>query len=51
MKADEEGITHMAKAKFSKGFELFGEHLLPLQKVKEVQAQGESWAGQVAGAG
>jgi hypothetical protein len=32
MKADEEGITHMAKAKFSKGFELFGEHFLPLQK-------------------
>ena len=27
MKANEEGITHMAKAKFSKGFELFGEHL------------------------
>jgi hypothetical protein len=30
--ADEEGTTHMAKAKLSKGFELFGEHVLPPQK-------------------
>jgi hypothetical protein len=32
MKADEGSITHMAKAKLSKGFELFGEHLLLLEK-------------------
>ncbi len=44
----------MAKAKLSKSFELFGEHLLPLRNVKEVRGevesvllgtgQGESWA-------
>jgi hypothetical protein len=42
MKADEEGITYMAKAKLSKGFELFGEHILPLQKCeKGVSVGGE----------
>jgi hypothetical protein len=40
MKDDEGGITHMAKAKFSKGFELIGEHLLPLQKCERGAGAG-----------
>jgi hypothetical protein len=40
MRADKEGITHMAKAKFSKGFKLFGEHLLPLQKCERGAGAG-----------
>jgi hypothetical protein len=48
IKADKEGITHMAKAKFSKGFELFGEHILPLQKCERgVGTGGEVGEGKL----
>lgn len=40
MKPDEEGITHMTKAKLSKGFELIGEHIFPLQKCERGAGAG-----------
>jgi len=45
MKADEGGITHMAKAKLSKGLEFFGEHLLILQKQAQVERLGRASFG------